>query len=68
MLYAKQEEGSETQLTVIVLVLANIVGQFKIIQSCGLKLVSHLTVQQVPHWNVLMAFSISVSGPELLLL
>ena len=44
MLHAKQEAGSETQLTVIVLVLAKIVGQFKIIECFGLKPVSHLTV------------------------
>ena len=44
MLCAKEEAGSETWLTIIVLVFAKIVGQFKIIESFGLKPVSHLTV------------------------
>jgi hypothetical protein len=43
----EQEAGSGTQLTVMVLVSAKIVGQFKIIKSFGLKLVSHLTVRHL---------------------
>jgi len=40
----QQEAGSETELTVIVLVSVKIAGQFKIRESFGLKPVSHLTV------------------------
>jgi hypothetical protein len=50
VLCAKQEAGSETQLTITVLVLAKIVGQFKIIESFGLKPVSHLTVTIPSSW------------------
>jgi hypothetical protein len=44
--YAKQGAGSKTSLTVIGLVHAEIVGQFKIIECFARKPVSHLTVTE----------------------
>jgi hypothetical protein len=49
--YNKQWAASETQLTVMVLVLVKMAGQFKIIESFRLKPVSHLTVTVIWYWG-----------------